>query len=315
MLKNKTTVNAFHSSHSAGIAGKGINTSTPTTTTQSAPKPRGAPPVHEASYLQRGDQRTVEAPISSQSAPKPRGAPPVHEASYLQRGDHRTVETPTTQSAPKPRVVPPQTSTQQTPRAPVVHPQTARPSGAAGVQSSNSMGRVKKGPPSDPRLQSASKPRGTPSVHEATYLQRGDQRTVEISSSSTSKKRQHERLPPMDNNVIRQQEVTAQSPPFKRQNQPQQRQPEQLLPTPTIQQKIVGGGQQQREEEAVCQQSLTSQQNNGEIFKFVQIISEQNDLIKEINHHYQIVVPEKMKMISEITEKLAKFAEAVKTRI
>uniref|UniRef100_A0A914MW18 ALTO n=1 Tax=Meloidogyne incognita TaxID=6306 RepID=A0A914MW18_MELIC len=26
MLKNKTTVNAFHSSHSAGVAGKGINT-------------------------------------------------------------------------------------------------------------------------------------------------------------------------------------------------------------------------------------------------------------------------------------------------
>ncbi|CAK5054364.1 unnamed protein product [Meloidogyne enterolobii] len=276
MLKNKTTVNAFHSSHSAGA---------PTTTTQSVPKPRGTPLVHEATYLQRGDQRTVEAPISSQSAPKPRGAPPVHEASYLQRGDQRTVETPINQSAPKPRVVPPQTSTQPTPRAPVVHPQTARPSGAAGVQSSNSMGRqnVRKGPPSDPRLQSAPKPRGTPSVHEATYLQRGDQRTVEISSSLTSKKRQHERFPPMDNYVIRQQEVTTQSPPSKRQNQPQQRQPEQLLPTPKLQQNDVGGGRQQREEEEVVRQrSLTPQQNNGEILKFVQTISEQNDLVKEM---------------------------------
>jgi len=39
---------------------------------------------------------------------------------------------------------------------------------------------VRKDPPSDPRLQSAPKPRGTPLVHEPAYLQKGDQRTVEV---------------------------------------------------------------------------------------------------------------------------------------
>uniref|UniRef100_A0A914MTH0 Uncharacterized protein n=1 Tax=Meloidogyne incognita TaxID=6306 RepID=A0A914MTH0_MELIC len=228
-----------------------------------------------------------------QSAPKPRGTPLVHEATYLQRGDQRTVESPITQSAPKPRVVPPQTSSHQTPRTPVVHSQTARQVASAVQPSSNGTS-----------TQSEPKPRGTPLVHEAAYLQKGDQRTVEI-SSSTSKKRQHERLPPMDNNVIRHQEVSTQSPPSKRQNQS----PQQLPPTPTLQQNNVGGQQQEG------QGSLTPQQNSGEILKFIQTISDQKDLVKEINNHYQIVVPKKMQMISEITEKLAKFAEAVKTRI
>uniref|UniRef100_A0A914KN27 Uncharacterized protein n=1 Tax=Meloidogyne incognita TaxID=6306 RepID=A0A914KN27_MELIC len=316
MLKNKTTVNAFHSSHSAGVAGKGINTTSPITTTQSAPKPRvvptqtstqqtpRAPVVHpqaarpsEAAGVQSsnsmGRQNVRKDPPSDprlQSAPKPRGTPLVHEPAYLQKGDQRTVEPPITQSAPKPRVVPPQTSSHQTPRTPVVHSQTARQV-ASAVQPSNSIGTS---------TQSAPKPRESPLVHEAAYLQRGDQRTVEI-SSSTSKKRQ--RLP-MDNNVIRQKEVSTQSPPFKRQNQSPQ-----LPPTPTLQQNNVGGQQQEN------QGSLTPQQNNGEILKFIQTISDQKDLVKEINNHYQIVVPKKMQMISEITEKLAKFAEAVKTRI
>jgi len=64
--------------------------------------------------------------------------------------------------------------------------------------------------------------------------------------------------------------VTTQSPPSKRQSQPQQRQPEQLPSTPTIQQNNVGGWQQE------------SQQNNGEILKFIQTIYDQNDLIKEM---------------------------------
>nr|CAD2149639.1 unnamed protein product [Meloidogyne enterolobii] len=318
-IVNNELIKCFHSSHSAGVAGKGINTTaSPITTTQSAPKPRVVPPqtstqqtprapvVHPqtarpsgAAGVQSSNSmgRVKKGPPSDprlQSASKPRGTPSVHEATYLQRGDQRTVESPITQSAPKPRVVPPQTSSHQTPRTPVVHSQTARQVASAVQPSSNGTS-----------TQSAPKPRETPLVHEAAYLQKGDQRTVEISSSSTSKKRQHERLPPMDNNVIRQQEVTTQSPPSKRQNQSQQ----QLPPTPTLQQNNVGGQQQE------SQGSLTPQQNNGEILKFVQTISEQNDLVKEINHHYQIVVPEKMKMISEITEKLAKFAEAVKTRI
>uniref|UniRef100_A0A914M8N3 Uncharacterized protein n=1 Tax=Meloidogyne incognita TaxID=6306 RepID=A0A914M8N3_MELIC len=192
MLKNKTTVNAFHSSHSAGVAGKGINTTAPITTTQSAPKPRvvptqtssqqtpRAPVVHpqtarpsEAAGVQSsnsmGRQNVRKDPPSDprlQSAPKPRGTPLVHEATYLQRGDQRTVEPPITQSAPRPRVVPPQTSTHQTTRTAVVHSQAARPVTSA-VQPSNSIGTT---------TQSAPKPRESPLVHEAAYLQRGDQR-------------------------------------------------------------------------------------------------------------------------------------------
>jgi len=65
--------------------------------------------------------------------------------------------------------------------------------------------------------------------------------------------------------------VTTQSPPFKRQNHSPQ-----LPSTPTIQQNNVAGQQQEG------QGSLTPQQNSGEILKFIQTISDQNALVKDM---------------------------------
>uniref|UniRef100_A0A914LBW9 C2H2-type domain-containing protein n=1 Tax=Meloidogyne incognita TaxID=6306 RepID=A0A914LBW9_MELIC len=260
----------------------------------------------------------------------------VHEATY--HGENqREVEAPITPlSASRPRV-PQQTSTQSTPRTSVVYPKTTRRAVASAVVQPSTSSRGHDPPKKSRRLPQTEKRRSptrfipmpqVPQTAPNLNLNKNSSRIQKFESSpppsrrrerqrsvptpivqkivvrrfelspSPSNKLQSERLPPMDNNVIRQQEVTTQSPHSK-----QQRQPPQLLSNPTIQQNDVGGQQQE------------SQQNNGEILKFIQTIYDQNALVKDINHHYQIVVPEKMRNIREITEKLAKFAEAVKTRI
>ncbi|CAK5074290.1 unnamed protein product [Meloidogyne enterolobii] len=154
------------------------------------------------------------------------------------------------------------------------------PQKAPNLNSNKNSSRIQKIESSPPPKRRRERQRSVP----APIVQKIVVRRFEI-SPSTSKNSQHECLPLLDNNVIRQQEVTTQSPPSKRQNQSQQ-----IPPTPTIQQNDVGGGRQQREEEEVVRQrSLTPQQNNGEILNFVQNISEQKDLIKEMLVYFLLI--------------------------
>ncbi|KAL7079818.1 hypothetical protein ACQ4LE_000734 [Meloidogyne hapla] len=254
MLKNKTTVNAFHSSQDAGVAGKEINTPPPTHANQSSTPQTSRPAVVQ--HSNNGGRQ--------------------HQPRDPRRHDPRLQHQPENNRTPVRSVPKPQAS------------QTA-----PNLNSSKNTGRTRKFEPSPsppPKRQQRLSPtpvRPSPSPPPKRQYREEQQRPPPTPRQAT---------------VVRQR-VMPPSPP------PQRQQEQRLPPTPR---NVV------RSQDVHHHRSSTPQvvqNNDGNLSNFFQTISEQNDFIREIENHYRVVVPEKMKLIKEVSEALTRFGEAVKTRI